>query len=98
MTFIQVKNGAGLVSVASSSSYTLDSSPPNIGAVFDGPPAPSPSDVDYWTDEGLLAAHWRGFNDPHTGIAEYWWAIGTCRSCTDVQPFISVGRNQGTCI
>lgn len=81
------------MSVIPSLGYTLDSSPPDIGVVFDGPPT-SPSDVDYWTD-GVLAAHWTGFSDPHTGVAEYWWAIGTCAACTDLQEFISVGLNQG---
>lgn len=77
--------------VASSLGYILDYSPPDIGVVFDGPPT---TDVDYWTD-GVLAAHWSGFSDPHTDVVEYWWAIGTCATCTDLQPFVSVGLNTG---
>lgn len=92
----QVRNGAGLVGVVSSLGYTLDSSPPDVGMIFDGPPT-ADGDVDYWTD-GVLAAHWRGFSDPHTGILEYWWAVGTCAVCTDVQAFLSVGLNQGMLI
>lgn len=70
-----------------------------MGVVYDGAPPTSPEgwgDVEYWTEAGVVMAHWRGFSDPHTDIAEYWWAIGTCQGCTDVQPFISVGKQQGT--
>lgn len=88
---------AGLVGVVSSSAYTLDSSPPDVGVVYDGPPPTSGGgrDMDYWTEGGVVEAHWRGFSDPHSGIAEYGWALGTCPHCTDIQPFISVGANQG---
>ncbi len=98
--FLQVRNGAGVVSVSSSPAYTLDSSPPDVGGVFDGPPTPSSPggvDVDYWGDGRVLEAHWRGFSDPHTSITEYWWTIGSCPECTDIQPWLSVGIQQGGC-
>lgn len=88
----QVTNGAGLVSVVSSPGYVLDSSPPEVGVVFDGPPH---GDLSYWSDVGVVKAHWRGFNEPHSRIVEYWWAIGSCPTCTDIQPLISVGLEQG---
>lgn len=81
------------MNVVSSPGYVLDSSPPDIGVVLDGPPSDA-GDVDYWTD-WVLAAHWAGFGDPHSGVVEYWWAIGTCATCSDVQAFVSVGLNQG---
>ena len=83
------------MSVASSQGYILDSSPPEVGVVFDGPPTSPHVDIDYWSDMRVVRAHWRGFTDPHTGIADYQWSIGTCQACTDVQPFISTGLLPG---
>lgn len=77
----------------SSTFLLLDSSPPVVGEVYDGPPS---GDVDYWTDAHSLTAHWRGFEDPHSSIVEYWWAIGTCDpSCQDIQAFVGTGLKQG---
>lgn len=92
---VQVRNAAGLVTTTSSLGYLLDSSPPDVGSVFDGPSS-SHGDVDYWTDSATLHSHWTGFSDPHSDIVEYLWAIGSCSSCVDVQPFVSVGLEQGT--
>ena len=91
---MQVRNAAGLVTTTSSLGYLLDSSPPDVGRVFDGPPS-SDGDVDYWTDSAMLQAHWAGFSDPHSDVVEYLWAIGSCPSCVDVQPFVTVGLKQG---
>ena len=82
--------------VVSSPGYTLDSTPPEVGVVFDGPPLPvAGTDVDYWTGVGMLEAHWAGFTEPHSQVVEYWWAVGTCAQCADVQPFTSTGLRQG---
>ena len=91
--WLQVRNGAGLLTVRSSSGYTLDSTAPDVGVVLDG--AAGMGDTDYWSDDAVLEAHWLGFSEPHTAIVEYWWAIGTCATCSDVQPFVSVGLHQG---
>jgi hypothetical protein len=40
-----------------------------------------------------LAANWSGFDDPHTGITEYEWAIGTTPGGTEVRPFTSVATS-----
>ena len=71
-----------------------------MGVVFDGLPDTSSlsageQDVAYWSDVGVLSAHWRGFSEPHSTLGGYWWAIGRCPGCTDTQPFISVGLKQG---
>lgn len=96
LAILQATNGAGLVGVVSSLAYTLDSSPPEVGVVYDGqPPSEGVWDQDYWRDEREVAGHWEGFADPHSGLAQYWWAVGTCPDCTDVQPFLSVGLRQG---
>lgn len=48
---MKVRNGAGLVTMSSSSGIILDSSPPVPGVVFDGPPPPNGVlDVKYWSD------------------------------------------------
>ena len=77
----------------SSFGYMVDTSPPVMGQVFDGGYG---EDSDYFQERNSVSAHWVGFNDPHSNILEYEWAIGTCTGCTDVQGFISVGIQTGT--
>ena len=89
---MKVRNGAGLVTMSSSSGIILDSSPPVPGVVFDGPPPPNGVlDVEYWSDVRGLSAHWSTFSEPQSTLTGYWWAIGSCHGCTDTQPFIPVG-------
>lgn len=95
---LAVQNGAGLTAVSSSLGYTLDVSPPEGGTVYDGPQTQGSGevfDLDYTASLTTLSAHWRGFSDPHTGISEYFWAIGSCTSCSNVQEFTSVGVATG---
>lgn len=100
MNFLQVMNGAGLTSVSSSLGYILESSPPQAqgGMVYDGPQPPQGGnfDLDYTSDSTSLSAHWGGaFSDPHTGISEYYWRIGSCLGCGDIQGWASVGIATG---
>ena len=90
-------NGAGLSSVSSSLGYILESSPPQGGIVYDGPqPQGANFDLDYTSDSTSLSAHWGGtFSDPHTGISEYYWRIGSCVGCGDIQSWASVGIATG---
>ena len=90
-------NAAGLSSVSSSLGYILESSPPQGGTVYDGPqPEGGNFDVDYTSDSTSLSAHWGGtFSDPHSGIAEYFWTIGSCPGCSDLQGWTSVGIATG---
>ena len=90
----QTQNGAGLAFLSSSLGYTLDSSPPEGGVVYDGPQPEGVGEIedrDYVSSLTMLSAHWRGFSDPHTGVLEYLWAIGTCAGCSNVQQFRNVG-------
>ena len=67
--------------------------------MYDGPQTQGSGevfDLDYTASLTTLSAHWRGFSDPHTGISEYFWAIGSCTSCSNVQEFTSVGVATGT--
>lgn len=97
--YLQVENGAGLSSLVVSPAYILDSSPPVRGVIYDGP-QPNQGDVDvfdldYTTSLTTLYAHWQGFSDPHSAVVEYFWAIGTCSLCSDVQTFTSIGSATG---
>lgn len=93
-------NSAGLTSTSSSLGYVLDSSPPQGGMVYDGPqPQEGNFDLDYTSDSTSLSAHWGGtFTDPHTGIVEYYWAIGSCPGCTELQDWNSIGIATGKVI
>ena len=90
-------NSVGLTSISSSLGYILDSSPPQGGIVYDGPqPSQGNFDLDYTSELTTLSAHWEGtFSDPHTGIVEYFWAIGSCPGCTELQAWNSVGIATG---
>lgn len=86
-----------LTSISSSLGYILDSSPPRGGIVYDGPqPQQGNLDLDYTSVSTSLSAHWGGtLDDPHTGIAEYYWAIGSCPGCYELQGWNSVGIATG---
>ena len=42
-----------------------------------------------------LAGHWKGFEDPHSGIAYYTVGAGTDTFTYDVEPRINVGLRTG---
>ncbi|XP_066263995.1 uncharacterized protein [Branchiostoma lanceolatum] len=88
---IMAENGAGLVSTAISHGYVAETSPPEVGFVYDGPPTDPPNDLDYQTDKTTIRAHWGGFHDPHTDIISYKWRIGTCPLCRDVLEEVDLG-------
>ena len=68
--------------------YMLDSSQPLKGKVYDGPqPFQGVSDLDYTTSLSTLHGHWQGYR---SGV-EYFWSIGTCCFCSDIQPLTTVG-------
>ena len=78
--------------VTTSLAYTLDSSPPTPGLIYDGLPVEGKiNDLDYSSDLSTLSSHWAGFADPHTTVIEYFVAIGTESGGEDVQENISVG-------
>ncbi|CAH1249044.1 SCARF2 [Branchiostoma lanceolatum] len=85
------ENGAGLVSTAISHGYVAETSPPEVGFVYDGPPTDPPNDLDYQTDKTTISAHWGGFHDPHTDIISYKWRVGTCPLCRDVLEEVDLG-------
>ncbi|XP_006818250.2 uncharacterized protein LOC102804779, partial [Saccoglossus kowalevskii] len=85
--YVSVKayNGAGMSTMATSWATIVDASPPIAGYVYDGTVSADQIDLDVQTDLSSLTARWTGFSDPHTGIATYTWAIGTCKVCDDTR-------------
>ena len=78
-----------------------DSSPPCPSRVFDGPRPHGGVgflDLDYTSNHTHLMAHWVSFSDPHSGVGDYQWSIGSCRGCDDVMPFVSIGMVTGMCV
>nr|XP_006822211.1 PREDICTED: uncharacterized protein LOC102806108 [Saccoglossus kowalevskii] len=72
-------------------SLTIDTSPPEPGIVYDGERNSTVKDSDYQFDTSNINAYWEGFMDPHSGIVDYIWKIGTCRGCDDVMEEQHVG-------
>ncbi|KAK3101903.1 hypothetical protein FSP39_007221, partial [Pinctada imbricata] len=93
--FISVKayNKAGLMSLATSWAFVVDTTPPIGGHVYDGK-STNPvtrKDVDFQTDMSTLDVYWEGFHDPHTPIKEYFISVGTCPQCENVLGNQAVG-------
>ena len=80
---VMARNGAGLWSaVGSSDGIICDTTPPSVPVVTDG--------GEYTSTTTTLNASWTS-SDPHSGIAEYQYAIGTSAGAADVVGWTSVG-------
>ncbi|MFC1474659.1 FG-GAP-like repeat-containing protein [bacterium] len=84
---VRAENGAGLLSnVSSSDGLTAtippdDTTPPeDISYVYDG----TGVDIDTTTSATQLSANWAESSDPESGVAAYWFAIGTAAGATDI--------------
>jgi len=66
----------------------VDWTPPQFNYVWDG----FSSDVDTLYDDQVLSARWSTVN-PNSGVAEYWFALGTSAGDSDVIGWTSVGTN-----
>ena len=94
--YSQAINNAGLVSISSSPVIVYDATPPCSGRVFDGSrQGDAPLDLDHTPEHDILHAHWVPFWDPHSSLSQYQWALGTCKGCSDVAPYTSVGLLTG---
>ncbi|XP_035676037.1 uncharacterized protein LOC118415485 [Branchiostoma floridae] len=67
-------NAADLCTTVSSDGVIPDDSPPVAGRVLDGAQG---EEASYQASTSSLAAHWYGFNDPHSGLSHYEWRAGT---------------------
>lgn len=78
--------------------FTVEASPPVAGHVFDGDKSQTSDqiDLDFQTHLDYLSAYWKGFNDPHSTITEYYISIGTCILCQDVLQHQAIGIVYGT--
>jgi M6 family metalloprotease-like protein len=88
---VKAENGAGLLSGAvNSNGQTVDVTPPSTpGAVSDGLGA----DVVYVNSSSQLSANWTASSDAQSGVAKYWYAIGTSAGGTEVQGWTDNGLN-----
>ena len=53
----------------------VDRSPPTTGVVRDGPS--HGADLDFQADVDTLCVNFDGFTDPHSGVGQYQWIVGT---------------------
>ncbi|OGS08420.1 MAG: hypothetical protein A2270_09010, partial [Elusimicrobia bacterium RIFOXYA12_FULL_51_18] len=88
---VKAQNGAGAQSSALNSDGQLvdTSSPSAPGAVYDGTGA----DITYTISSSQLSANWTASSDAQSGIAKYWYAIGTSAGATGVTPWTDNGTN-----
>lgn len=54
--------------------------PTAVTLVNDG----NPIDLDTWTSTFNVTGYWGASNDPHSGIAAYWYALGSTPGATDI--------------
>ncbi|XP_061172145.1 uncharacterized protein LOC133181615 [Saccostrea echinata] len=88
--FAQVWNHAGLRTTVSSLPIVADSSPPEPGAIRDGPLM---NHVDEeFTTSSEISAHWTEFVDGHSPLDFYRVGLGTKYGLTDVVSFIFIGK------
>ncbi|KAK3722794.1 hypothetical protein QZH41_007481 [Actinostola sp. cb2023] len=73
---IRAYNRAFLYTDASSLVVIPDSTPPQNGSVSDG--SDRGVDITYQTSLSFVKATWTVFKEPHTGIRQYYYAIGSC--------------------
>ncbi|CAH1250571.1 Hypp8876 [Branchiostoma lanceolatum] len=74
-------NAAALCTTVSSDGVIPDDSPPVAGRVLDGAQG---EEASYQASTSSLAAHWYGFNDPHSGLSHYEWRAGTTPGGSDI--------------
>jgi len=73
---IRAYNRAFLYTDATSDTIIPDSTPPQAGSVSDGDV--SGNDIDYQTSLNYVKATWTVFKEPHTGVRQYYYAVGSC--------------------
>jgi len=86
---VKAENPYGLQSTAASSNgQIVDATPPSpTGTVSDGPGA----DISYTASASQLSANWPAFADSQTGVAKYYYAIGTTAGGTEISGWTDNG-------
>lgn len=79
---VKAQNGGGLISATTSSNGQLydTSAPTGIAFVYDG----IGSDITYTTATDTLSANWAATDDANSGLARYWYSVGTTAGASDV--------------
>ncbi|XP_052082402.1 uncharacterized protein LOC127720030 [Mytilus californianus] len=80
-TTVTACNTADLCSSVTSDGFIIDNSPPNIGKVKDGADY---IDINYQSLRSYVAATWRGFNDPQSGLNKYSIRVGSLMGGDDI--------------
>jgi len=75
-----VNDAAGNLSAIDYYNLNIDWTIPVCNTVNDGPDA----DINTTTSATTLSANWAASSDPNSGIAKYWYAIGTSPGAADV--------------
>ena len=91
----RVTNGAGLSSVFTSDGMTVDSSPPEIGHIYDGKNAEYP-DVEKTYSNWTPTVSWYGARDVHSGLRTCQWTIIKKESSTTVSVYVQTLHKSNT--
>jgi C1A family cysteine protease len=88
---VKVENGAGVQSpAANSDGQVTDNTPPSSpSSVSDGAAA----DISWSSSLTQLSANWLGSSDAQSGVAKYWYAIGTTPGATNVAGWTENGTD-----
>jgi len=90
---VRVRNGAGLVSTATSDGVTVDTTPPVVTSVWDRDPT-QPRNVSVETNVSVatnLASATVHAHDPESGLLEWHYAVSTSpTTCTQVYAWVAV--------
>ncbi|MBI4802055.1 MAG: S8 family serine peptidase [Elusimicrobia bacterium] len=92
--YVWLKDVLGNVSHSNRSSTSLyyDGTAPSAAAVSDG----TGVDIAYATSASQLSANWTAASDAQSGIARYWYGIGTAAGVTNVIGWKDNGLNTST--
>ncbi|XP_076468275.1 uncharacterized protein LOC143299060 [Babylonia areolata] len=87
---VTADGSSGLVTWDVSDGFSLDSKPPEGGAVWDGA---GMGDIDYQSSSSSVSATWHGFYDVGSGVRHYVWCVGTdaTSDLCDIIPPTDVG-------
>ena len=88
---VKTENGSGLKSAGvSSNGQRPDTTPPAApGAVNDG----SGGDLAFTSTPDRLSANWAASSDAQSGVARYWYAIGSAAGGTDISGWTDNGTS-----
>ncbi|HOO55334.1 MAG TPA: FG-GAP-like repeat-containing protein [bacterium] len=90
---VKVENGAGLFSNPTSSNGQLVDidSPSVVEQINDG----TSDDIAFTSSSSQLSANWTSSFDPESGVANYWYGIGTTQGGTNVLGWTNNANNTG---